>query len=258
MKQTVFNNGEIVYWCHQRGHKYEVKYGVVEQQYADGVDVCFISLRDRRLVVGAGYDRVSAKDFEVSNRFYKLPKGWSYDTKLVDIEYMPFEDGEKEFLENLKITDRDSIKLGLENGWLVKKEEIRKGYPGEEITKNGYRIVWEYSIRNNGYDPDHMLVQSYKLYKDYETAKLEVEEKQKEFLRQASLSDRDWSIEQIDKILDHWVKIYSITDSEKEQCRNWLLELENIEDVEVKIDLSGNIAYRYQNKKRWFCFETNM
>ena len=32
-KDKRFESGEIVFWCHQCGHKYSVHYGMIDEQY---------------------------------------------------------------------------------------------------------------------------------------------------------------------------------------------------------------------------------
>ena len=36
-KDKRFENGEIVFWCHQCGHEYSVHYGMVDEQFSDAV-----------------------------------------------------------------------------------------------------------------------------------------------------------------------------------------------------------------------------
>lgn len=75
-----FKQGDIVYWCHQRGHEYSVKFGMVDEQFSDAVCIDYLALRERRRV-----DGVSMQEFQSEQRYRKLPKGWSYDTELFKI-----------------------------------------------------------------------------------------------------------------------------------------------------------------------------
>ena len=71
-----------------------------------------------------------------------------------------------------------------------------------------------------------------------------------ELQRQSKLSDEEWNIEQIDKTLNMWSYVYNKTDEEKEKYRNWILELNNIEDVEIKM-FGGALQWKYAKNKRW-------
>ena len=71
-----------------------------------------------------------------------------------------------------------------------------------------------------------------------------------EFTRQANLSDYDWSVEQIDKTLNRWKKFVDASDKEVEQYRDWLLSMDNVEDIETRIS-NGNIQWKYWKNKKW-------
>lgn len=51
-----FSKGDIVYWCEREGGKYTVRFGVVEDQYSDGVYINFLELRERRRIDGIPLD----------------------------------------------------------------------------------------------------------------------------------------------------------------------------------------------------------
>lgn len=237
-----FSQGDIIYWCHQCGHEYSVHYGMVDEQFSDAVCIDYIVPRERRLV-----DGVPINEFESEQRYRKLPKGWSYDTKLFEITYEPLTADEIAF--KIDITNPETLKSAYEKGYLVKDNSIFHGVIEDEITKDGFRIVKKYP-RETFHHIDHVSIRPDKVYFTYEEAKKEVDENIAEFHRQASLSDYDWSVEQIDKTIERWRYVTDSSPKAMKAYRDWLLNLENIEDIETRI-FGGNIQWKYWNKKKW-------
>ena len=44
--------------------------------------------------------------------------------------------------------------------------------------------------------------------------------------------------------------VYNKTEKKKKKYRNWILELNNIEDVEIKM-FGGALQWKYAKNKRW-------
>ena len=240
-----FNQGDIVYWCHQCGHEFSVHYGMVDEQFSDAVCIDYIVPRERRLV-----DGVPINEFESEQRYRKLPKGWSYDTKLFEITYEPLTADEIAF--KIDITNPETLKSAYEKCYLVKDSTIFHGQIEDEITKDGFRIVKKYP--RDLHHIDHTSVRPEKVYITYEEAKKEVEDNIAEFHRQANLSDYDWSVEQIDKTLNLWKRLSDSSENEVKQYRDWLLGMSNVEDIEVRL-FGGNIQWKYWKNKRWMNIE---
>ena len=236
-----FNQGDIVYWCHQSGHEYSVHYGIVDEQFSDAVCIDYLSPRERRLIDGVPID-----EFQSEQRYRKLPKGWSYDTKLFEITYDKLTPEEIAF--PIDITKTETIKEAYNRGFLVKDNRIFHGNVESEITKDGFRIVKKYPMWQHHID--HTSIRPDKVYFTYEEAKEEVDSNIAEFYRQASLSDYDWSVEQIDKNLRKYQIVNDATDEEVKQYRDWLLVMDNVEDIETRI-FGCNIQWKYWKNKRW-------
>ena len=234
-----FNNGDIVYWCHQNGYKYEVHYGMVDEQFSDAVIVDYLAPKETRKVNGIPIDK-----FESETKYKKLPKGWTYNTKLYEITY------DNEEFKNIKvdITNPESIKEAYNKGYLIKKEKIFSGIIEADITKDGYRIVKKYPLFHRNITT--VSIRPEKLYFTYEEAKQEVDKNIAEFERQLNMSDYEWSVEQIDKTLDGWQSLYGVSDETKQLYRNWLLNMDNVEDIEIRL-INGGIQWKYTNKKKW-------
>ena len=237
-----FNNGDIVYWCSNQGNgKFSVQYGVVNEQFSDAVVVDYIVPRERRLVNG-----VPIMEFESEDRYKKLPKGWNYQTMLYEITYEDINQEEKEYLLNK--TNSNSIKTAFEKGYFVKKENTFLGNIESDITKDGYRIIKQYPYFNKY--TTHISIRPDKLYYSYEEAEKEVRDNISEFERQANLSDYDWSVEKIDEVLNRWKYLCNISDNDIKEYRQWLLDMKDVEDIELRI-YQGEIQWKYWKNKKW-------
>lgn len=236
-----FKQGDIVYWCHQHGHEYSVKYGMVDEQFSDAVVIDFLALRERRRVDGVPID-----DFQSEQRYRKLPKGWTYKTELFKLTWDDLTPEEKEF--KLDITNPETIKEAYDRGFMVKDSTIFHGIIESEVTKDGFRIVKKYPYWKHHID--HVSIRPDKVYFTYEEAKKEVDENIAEFHRQASLSDYEWSVEQIDRTLDRWKAFNDASDKEVKAYRDWLLEMKNVEDIETRL-CGFQIQWKYWKNKKW-------
>ena len=238
-----FNKGDIVYWCHREEYGYSVQYGLVDEQFSDAVIVDYIVPRERRIIDGIPID-----EFKSEERYRKLPKGWTYNTKLFELTNEVLGEEEKEFLENCKINNPKRIKEAYNKGYLVKKAKIFGGNIESEVTNKGFRIVKKWPM----FVPyiTHVSIRPDKVYFTYEEAKKEADDNIAELNRQAELSEYDWCVEQIDKTLSRFKFYKGLSDEEINQYREWILGLDNIENIETRIS-GGEIQWRYLNKKRW-------
>ena len=236
-----FNTGDIIYWCHQRGHQYSVCYGMVDEQFSDAVVVDFLALRERRIING-----IPINEFVNETHYKKLPKGWTYNTVLYEITYDDLTQAEKDFVLNIK--NPVCLKEAYDKGYLVKDSTIFHGNIEAEITKEGYRIIKKYPMYE--YHIDHTSIRPNKVYFTYEEAEKEVNDNIAEFKRQASLSDYDWSLEQIDKTINRWRTYHDASEKEAEKYHNWFVDMENVEDIETRI-FQGHIQWKYWKNKKW-------
>ena len=175
-----FKRGDIVYWCHRSGHEFSVHWGMVDEQFSDAVIVDYLVPRERRLVNGIPIDK-----FESEYRYKKLPKGWTYKTRLFNITHEPL--GEKESEFKLKIDNPQSIKEAYEMGYLVKDSTIFHGRIEEDITKEGFRIIKKYDYRDHHID--HVSIVSPELYFKYDEAKKVVDENIAEFMHKCGICE---------------------------------------------------------------------
>ena len=239
--QKRFEHGDIVYWCHSNGYDYSVKYGMVDEQFSDAIVIDLLVPRERRLINGIPIDK-----YENPTKYKKLPKGWSYETKLDEVTYEPMPDEERNFQINIK--SPVSIKMAYDLGYLVKDSTIYHGNVESEITNNGYRVIKKYPMWKHHID--HVSIRPDRVYDNYMDALYEVQANKAEFLRQASLTDEEWSIEQIDKTIAQWKRATDSSDEEAKRYHDWLVNIKDVDKIETRL-CGGEIQWKYEDKKRW-------
>lgn len=185
----------------------------------------------------------------------KYPTHFTVSSK----EFKAIEISDEEINFKLDINKPETLKEAYDKGFLVKRSNIFHGSIESEITKDGWRIhkgyPQDWGINRT---PNHTTVTCSKVYRTYDEAQNEVDEHIAEYKRQAALSDYDWSIEQIDKVLGYYKNIYDLTDSEVRQYRDWILSQDDIENIELRIHF-GNLEWRdWERHKKWHGIETNM
>lgn len=194
-------------------------------------------------------DGIPIDVFKNEEKRRKLPKGWTYNTKLFHLEQKPNSEDVKLFDSlHVSIDNPDSIKKAYESGLLVKSNQIFHGNIEEDITKDGFCIVKKYPIWQH--HVDRVSIRPDKVYFTYKEAKEERDKYIAEFKRQASLSDYEWSVEQIEKTISMWKAYYDATKEEAVKYREWILSMERVEDIETRF-YYGSIQWKYEKNKKW-------
>lgn len=163
-----FNHGDIVYFVENKGREPSVEFGMVDEQFSDKVCIDYLVPKENRLVNGIKID-----DFKNWEKPKKLPKGWTWNTRLFEVTYEEYPkevDNEvSKILLNNKIENPKDVKILYEKGYFVKKSTIFSGYIDTEINKDGYRVVKKhrpYKMVCNGTS-----IRSDEVYYTYEEAK---------------------------------------------------------------------------------------
>lgn len=236
--------GTVVYYIKKHGQEWSISFGTVEEHYTSEICVQLYELADTRLI-----NSVPAKDFVTPTRWEKLPKGWRYDTKLFEQTNIQI----PEIAKTLKINNPNDILVAIQEGVFVKVQDNDHCVFTTEIdVKKGWRIVRNYKMFES--HPTYISLMPCELFRTYEDAQKVIDIHNTELQRQANLTDLEWSIEQIDKDIDRWAAIYGISEDEKTKCRERLMQIDNIEDVETRIS-QGSIQWKYWKNKRWMNIE---
>ena len=241
--------GSVAYYLFKKDNRYHVDFGIVYDHYSDCVLLQRVSPRDRRMVVSEFYQTpVPFKDFPYNTAWRKLPKGWTWDTKLFDI--VQSKPTEEEELFVLDITNPRTIIRAYQKGFLVNVRDV----PFETIQsviekQNGYKLTRKCKEERRA-PRDTVSVDFWQCFKTYEEAKLACDNAERELYEQASMSDLAWSIHLIDKDLDRWASIYAVSEENKGRVRAFLMQLQNLENIETRVESCG-IQWRTFGKTRW-------
>ena len=243
-----FNRGDIIYFVENKGKEPFVKFGMVDEQFSDKVCIDYLEAKENRLVNGIKID-----EFENWEKPKKLPKGWTWNTRLFEITY---EERSKEvdnkmaqILLNNRIDNPKDIKTLYEKGYFVKKSTIFSGTIEAIVDKDGYKLVKylpPYEIVHNGTS-----IRSDEVYSTYEEAKSKADEYTAELKRQAALTDAEWSMELIDNEIKKWIHFEDVSESRAKKVYEFFKSFgDKIENVEARFVGQG-LQWRYWKNKKW-------
>ena len=239
-----FNSGDVVYWVarHKWSADMYVDFGIVTEEFSDAVCADRLHIYDNRYINSIPY-----KDFLDVTEWHKLPKGWTYNTILFEVERKPKEG--HDLLKDLHVTNPKDIKYALENGFLVRLQDYDQTVPHSEVDKKlGWRIRKEYD--DSVYKYPHVTLQKDNAFKTYAEAQAVIDAQEAEWKRQSELTDEEWSVEQIDNDLQRWAKIYDKSPEEVQKVRDFLLGMDKIEDIETRV-FGEDFQWKYWKNKKW-------
>lgn len=241
-----FPVGSVVYFLKNKKGSSEkmIDFGTVIEHYCSEIAIQLYESVDFRFING-----VPVKDFQTPSPWQKLPKNWSWDTKLFEVKFI-LTDKMKD--REFDIKDKDNILGLIQDNLLVKpSENDHANFRSEVDSKCGWRIVREYGSE---WYSDYISLPFYEVYGTYDEAQVELDAILEENQRQAALTDLEWSIEQIDHNLNKWAYLYSITPEAKKQVRDRLMALDDLEDVVTRV-AGGYIEWKYDRNRRWLRIE---
>lgn len=232
--------GNVAYYVDRLGPQWKVRFGIVSEHYSREVFLDLLDFIDDRTING-----IPAAEFKTPTRWMKLPKGWNYDTRL--IEYGTNVEMERKFSGiKVDITNPDSILSAYNAGLLVKVSDKDYAHFYDEIdNQKGYRIVRKYEE----YHKSYISLDYWMIYKTYTEAQQIVDKNTKALNQIANLSDYEWAVKEIDRILDFHYRNHE-SQEEKMRVREWLLSRDSVEDIEVRSS-AGGIEWKFFDRKRW-------
>ena len=68
---------------------------------------------------------------------------------------------------------------------------------------------------------------------------------------------RDRRITRTKKAIQKAIESYRVSDEQKQKCRDWIMELKDIEDVEIRLS-QGYIQWKYLKNKKWSTIELSI
>lgn len=240
MEKTHYNPGDIVYTVEMKPYDWRLDVQVceVEDQYGSAVCVKFVSSRDSRIINGIPIDK-----FE-RTKTQKLPKDWMKREDTHELYKLTYDKSIPERAKDIPVRDKAAIRKGLDEGVLVSGAPTYSIQTG--ITKEGYTVYVERKLHERRSGTYNWC----QIYDDFDSAMKYIKDYYAELERQSSLSDAEWSKEQIENTLAHYVKCYSIQPEEEQRIRDIVFSLDRIEDVEARIG-DGVFQWKYCKNKKW-------
>lgn len=223
-------------------HKKEIRWGIVEENYTSEVAVQLYDFCDLRTI-----SSIPIKDFPISTSWRKLPKNWDR-IDLYNIEYDNFPcDNYYEIIKTIKINNPDNVLQAIKLG-IFEEAQRFKDVIDVEIDKNrGFRLTKK---AKPYYRRTIASLPICKVYKTYEEAQKVLDDYISELNRQASLSDYDWNVEQLDEKLNFLLSSHYITEDDKNYYKETMLEKKNFEDIEFRLSIP-NLQWKYIGNKKW-------
>ena len=132
-------------------------------------------------------------------------------------------------------------------GYYVPVRDIDHSHIDVEFVKHeGYRLIKKFYPYE--YHPTSLTRRCWEVFTDYNEAKKCIDEHMSEMQFEANMSDLEWSVYQIDRVLDR-ASMY-IKETQRNEIRNHLLSMEDVENIEVRL-FDYNIQWKYDKSKRW-------
>lgn len=254
--------GDIVYWVERVQSqciktRLEVVCGIIDEVYHD----CYVGshLDYTRYVKFKLWNEQTEKVFtdknswreyfkNVSWRKYPSKKELADSNKLFEYSVEPVYSlaGSKlTDLPNLK--DKDAIKKAMDDGILCRRQDVITFNlcPYTEIEKGSWRPVLKYGdeVSQNDYLAKSMV------FSTYDDAQKLVDAIRQEYAWVASLTDREYSLLEMDKTLNHLVR-GGMDESDARRIADHMIKMKNIEEMEFRPYL-GKFQWRYYDRPKW-------
>ena len=235
----MFSVGDIVYFVETRGRECSIRYGVITLVDAGKYFIDFLKLREHRYVKG-----IPIEEFE-GTEWKKIPKEWQDDYRKIETGLIyRLSAEEKAFIQEKRIDNPADLKELYDKGILVTADQITNWKIETEINRNKeYRIVRVIPAWTLTYGEDHRTythLPKKDIFTTYEEATQRAEEIKERWRTEDALTDEEWSIKEIDKVL----RLFT----DKERVKRWrakLLSMDNIEELEIKKVDDNTVKWRY-------------
>ncbi len=227
------NEGEIVFFVEQADwpdlHLYPW-FGMVDGVWDDRIHIALLEKREMRVISSEHVPPTPLDEFETEKEWHKLPRGWTYNTELFKIDLVCTEEEERR-LKELRIDRKEDIEAGLREGLIVPARQIYHGDIEAEFDHKLWRIKKSYSawwVHYGEKSKDSRTVGREDVFTEYGMVKKRIEEIEVAKKAEAALTDEEWSIREIEKILKRF------PEEQADRYRKFLMAQPDTEDIEVK------------------------
>lgn len=141
----------------------------------------------------------------------------------------------------ISLSDKVAIKKALSIGTMIRAVDKLHYIPDIQIDNlKRYRIILKYDNSTQWHDYTFLAENpSQLLFPSYQAASFAVSHESYELM----ISNKDWSIKQIDNVLNHWAKMRH---QDLKPYREYILALPNVEDIIVRIH-NVDLEWKYKS-----------
>lgn len=232
--------GTVVFFISGPIGKRRVEFGTIDFHYPGAVALALYDFPRKRAIDGVPIDQM-----HFPTPIKKLPKNWTYNTELYKVTYLPYPPEVEEEVKHLSPRKAEDIRRAIDIGFFANRRDVDYSKIETNFSKgDGWQIV----KRSTPFSAPLINTSkaTHEIYQTYEEAEEVIKAEERQLQIESEMSDEEWSIYQIDRTLS---KI-SMPETDREQYRNFLLSLDKIEDVVVRLS-DGSIQWKYDKNKRW-------
>lgn len=243
MGNKELNIGDVVYFIETRGYDCDIKYGIISDIGAHKVWIDFLVRADK---YGIYTDKFYPIEFD---KWYNPDHFTTYLSEIRVVRSVSTKDAER--LQSVTIDDPKGIKRLYEDGILTTRDKVPQ-YDIEVVWSDKYHTQVMFKANPLAwtliYNQDQRIstcIPKSEVLTTYEEALENKQFVQSLHIEGITLSDYDWSVREIEKILRRFAK------EKAEQYRKILLAMPDVEDLEVR-KFDDKLQYRYFSKKtKW-------
>lgn len=229
--------GSVGYYVRKHRNKYDVHFGIVLEHYAHEIALQHIVPPNNMLV-----DGVPIAEFPEVTEWRKLPKGWSWDTRLFEISY-----AERPSRPVVDLRDPNQILKAYADGDLVDAQYNSHPVVEAEIDHRlGYRLYKNYE-KSTIIAPT-IALDWRQVFTSYDEANARCIAYQDRLNRLADMDDDEWSLSLIEDDIYRWVNMNPGKDVA--EALEWILSRGDVETIETRL-MDGKLEWKREKNRRW-------
>jgi hypothetical protein len=236
---------QIVYVVETIGRVANIRLGIVDSLDKNCCIVDFLVIKEHRYVKGTPIDEFKTTEWKSYPKVFREGKFREKFEPSVEVVWR-LSKRDQELLRALRIDGVADMEEAYKEKLLVRASEVTDWDVRVEINRNNeYRIVKSIPAWTQTYGKDKRTfvhLPKDKVYPSYELAQKAVKEWDAKWAKLDALTDFEWSVREIDKVLKQF------PEEDRERYREILLSMPDIEDLEVR-KRDGVLWYRWFTPK---------
>lgn len=256
--------GDIAYWVERANYGYGrydgfwVKYGIVDEVWKDCYVVNYLVPYEEVIITIDNESHTfktfaEMQDFINNMSYRKLPKGWTYNTKLFTWRTV------NPIKAEGSVKNPEDVKKAVECGSLVRPrmKVTNAGFPNDIVEKQGWKLRMNATSGRNGsntYIQSDIPLDKYYTFSTWEDAEklAKILKEEKEW--SANLTDSEYVETRILRVLNKaQEKIFgenALTVDEAKRIYNFMIKQKRFDEIECR--WYGGFQWRYYDSKKWY------